>query len=647
MGEKRNSIPATSNTVRWPVLNEAAAVYLAVGLIAVALIIVYSDSLSVPFLFDDIPAIQENTSIRSLGTLLTPPADTSASGRPVLNATFALDFAIGGLNPLVYHVTNLVIHGAAAALLFGILRRTLRPMQTRAGPVSLFATLLWAVHPLNTEAVTYTVQRAESLMGLFYLATFYGFIRATEPASKHPQKWFLLSLLGCVLGMATKEVMVSAPILVLAYDSIFISGNLGKALRVRWRIHMALMGTWIVLLVLLVRTGGRTSTVGFETAVTWWRYSLTQLVAVTRYVFLFFWPRSLVLDYGTVLSELSPALILYACPLIAIGGLTLWSLARHPRLGFLGLAFLAILAPTSSFVPIATQTMAEHRMYLASITLAVLVAIAVDRYLGRYRLLFLVPTLCLLGAATYARNLDYRSALSIWTDTASKFPKNARAYLNLGKALEKQPDSQEAQIAAYQKALSIQPRYPEAHMNLGSVLAGLPGRSGDAMREFEAALAASPHLAAAHYDLGTLYMEAGRNEEAEGHFRQAIASQPDLFEAHFNLGITLGREGKLEDAVAENTAAVKLNPLSAEAHYDLGNSLFRIGRLSDAIPQYREAIRIRSGFINARMALAKVLMSAGKRNAEAEAQLRAVIEMDPGNQLARNWLSEVQGLDAR
>ncbi len=202
-------------------------------IIVLAVWAAYANSLSTPFVFDDMKSIHENPTIRHLWPLadvLSPPnTATGAAGRPVVNLSLAINYALGGLEVRGYHVFNTLVHALAALTLFGVVRRTLlRPvLRERFGPAALplsFAVaLLWALHPLLTESVTCVVQRTESLMGLFYLLTLYGFIRAVD--SPVPGRWEIFSVIACLLGMATKEVMVSAPLIVLLYDRTFVAGS--------------------------------------------------------------------------------------------------------------------------------------------------------------------------------------------------------------------------------------------------------------------------------------------------------------------------------------------------------------------------------------------------------------------------------------
>ncbi len=392
------------------------------GLLAGAVIVgaataAYRNTFSVPFIFDDSLSIAGNPTIHHLWPPwlpLSPPhgQGLTVEGRPILNLSLAIDCAISGTRVWSYHATNLLIHMAAGLTLFGILRRTLercsglsewhglpaRWLATWAGSpchlLAFAAALIWTVHPVQTESVTYIVQRAESLMGLFYLLTIYCFIRFAG-SSYVPQSgtsadkeagrwgWGLLSIVACLFGMATKEVMVSAPVVVFLYDRTFIAGTFAEAWRRRRRFYLGLAGTWLLLICLAAGAGNRGRTVGFGIGATPWEYALTQFQAIVHYLRLSVWPHPLIFDYGpqwvrrpseVLWDAILVAVLLFGSAVIllrpAYQGFRLRPALRdfggqvgRRALGFTGAWFFLILAPTS-IVPLVRQTIAEHRMYL-------------------------------------------------------------------------------------------------------------------------------------------------------------------------------------------------------------------------------------------------------------------------------------------
>jgi tetratricopeptide (TPR) repeat protein len=590
----------------------------------VAGLLAYYNSFLAPFIGDDVHSVSENPTIRHLWPVwdaLSPPhgRGLTVEGRPALNFSFALNYAVSGVRPWGYHALNLAIHILAGLTLLGIARRTLlRPaLSGRFGAESTLLALaiavIWTLHPLQTEAVTYVAQRAESLMGFFYLLTMYCFIRGVE--SPKPGRWYALSVGSCLLGMGTKEVMASAPLMVLLYDRTFVAGSFREAGKRRWRLYAGLAGTWLVLGYLVASTRNRGGTAGFGSGISWWEYAATQCRAIVHYLRLSVWPCPLVLDYGTDtvqhVGEIAPYALVLA--VLAVG--TVLCLWRRNTLGFLGAWLFAILAPSSSVVPVASQTVAEHRMYLplaAVVATVVLGSANLGQYLlGRWpqtrRLLewaVSAAVALVLMFLTIQRNQDYKTFLTIWQDTVAKCPNNPRAHNNLGTALAQTGKTEEA-IAHYEQALRLKPDYAEALNHLGTVLLQ-EGKVTDAIRRYEQALRIRPDYAEAHYNLGVALGQTGRIEEAIAHYEQALQLKPDYAEAHNNLGNALAQTGRIEEAIAHYEQTLQLKPDYAEAHYNLGIALARTGKIEEAIAHYEQALKLQPDFAPARNALARL-----------------------------------------
>jgi tetratricopeptide (TPR) repeat protein len=600
--------------------------------LGLATVLAYANSLTAPFIFDDVAAIGENPTIRTLGTALFPPHDGSGvDSRPVVNLSLALDYAAGGLDVRGYHATNLAIHLLAGLALFGIVRRTLRringpvgmgspPMGSpRSGgpfpadPLALVAALLWTLHPLQTESVTCVVQRTESLMGLFYLVTLYGFVRAVDAPAQ--RRWPALSVAACLLGMGTKEVMVSAPLLVLLYDRTFAAGTFGAAWRQRRGYYAALAATWLLLGWLVLGSGGeRGGAAGTGTGVTPWSYALTQCGAIVRYLRLALWPSPLVLDYGTgVVTQLSRVLPQALVVLALVGG-TLFALWRRPVWGFPGAWFFLILAPSSSVLPLVTQTSAEHRMYLSLAAIMVGLVLLAHRWLGRAALPAGLVLAVGAGWLTFQRNEDYRSALAIWRDTAAKAPSNARAHSNLGLALGNEGRTDEA-VMALQEAIRLDPDLAFAHYNLGLNLAR-QNRDTDAVPQYEAELRLQPGYAPAWCELGLSLYQLGRRDEAVSAYEKALRFRPDYPDALERLGVALTSLGRLAEAMARYEQGIRLAPERASLHLNAGIALAQMRQMEAAVRQFEAAVARDPEFAQAHSALAQALTDTG-RPAEA------------------------------
>jgi len=493
-------------------------------LLIVIVVLAYANSFTGPFIFDDDNAIASNPSIRHLwppAYLFDAPQQSTVAGRPLVSLTLALNYAFSGLHPWSYHLVNLLLHAGCVWLLFAIAGADERAFAIAA---------VWAVHPLLTESVTYIIQRTELLMALCLLLTLYCTKRG----------WRVGAVAACAAGMACKEVMVVAPVIVWLYDRIFLGG------KQRASFYMALAGTWLVLAAILL-TGPRSETVLWKHAGI--DYLLTQAGVILHYLRLSVWPAPLVIDYDDWPMRANiPAML----AVVALLAATVWALRYRPKLGFLGAWFFLILAPTSSLVPIVTEVAAERRMYLPLIAVVALIAPVLRRWM--------VPVLVIgLMVLTWQRNQDYRSAQSIWRDAVAKRPGNVRALVNLAAV-----SSPAEAIGLQQRALAIDPDNAEAQYNLGVTLAGQK-RLDEALPHLQRATELSPRSPVAHYNYGLALAQTGRFAEAEAALRRAVALEPHSADAHKQLGVALARQGRVAEALPDFEEAARLQPGDEEA----------------------------------------------------------------------------------
>jgi tetratricopeptide (TPR) repeat protein len=559
--------------------SDRASMFLVALALTAAAAWAYSTSFGGVFVFDDGLSIVENPHIKALWPLtraMSAPPEATVSGRPIASLTLALNYALapadardvmapGGpaappdagerfhRNIWGYHALNLAIHVAAALLLFGIVRRSLFTRRaSHATSVAFVVALIWVVHPLQTQAVTYIVQRVESLMGMFYLLTMYCAIRAADdhgPAEAgHYDRgnrrgkatyvvsafrrtvWIVASVVACALGMATKEVMVTAPIMVVLWDLTF-----GVDPRKRLRLYAGLAATWIILFV-LVASEHRPQSVGYDLGWTWWSYLQTQAAVIVHYLRLAVVPSPLVFDYGwpraRSLADVWPQAVL----LTALLCTSVWAVCqRHPA-GFLGAWFFLILAPTSSILPIATEIAAEHRMYLP--VAAIIVAVVIGVYTARpstgsgrarvavaFSLVSVAAVTLTFAEITRARNRDYWSDEALWIDTIQKRPSNARAYVGYGIDLLAAGRYHEAE-QQLSTAVSLDESNGRAHMNLGSALCA-QGKLAEGVRHLERALVLNPKLNEAYGLLGEASAGMGNHARAAKYLLHGVDLLPD------------------------------------------------------------------------------------------------------------------------
>jgi Flp pilus assembly protein TadD len=596
------------------------------GVIVLAGVLAYWNSLSGPFVFDDRGTVLDNRSIEALWDrgVLSAPRETPVAGRPLVNVSFAINYALGGREVEGYHVANIAIHLLCALLVLGVLRPTLQ-----SADLAFAVALIWTVHPLNSEAVNYVTQRTESLMAMFYLMTLYA---ATRSRHARPSgAWEMVAVGSCALGMACKESMVTAPLMVLVYDRVFLFESLASALRARRRLYAGLAATWLVLAALMA-TAPRSLSAGFSAHdAAPWTYLLNQAVMVTHYLRLAIWPRSLTLFYGWPLTLTLGDVWPYALFIGSLLAATIAALARRPRLGFWGVWFFVTLAPTSSIVPIATEVGAERRMYLPSTAVIALVVIgaftvrdlvrrswprlaspALIRAAATAGRVVLVATTVLLAAFTHARNREYASSLVLAETTVERWP-TPGAHSMLGTELAAAGRFDEAEAHLREAA----PDYPPARYYLATVLAR-GGNTREAMALFQEFIKQQPpeldqvHLARGQ--LADLYMRQQQLEPAIEQYRMMIAAHPLDTDVRSLLANALVRQQSYDEAIAQYRLYLAERPDDGRALAGLGIALAAMGRLDEAITAFRRAVALDPGSAHAQQNLARALQMAAQRS---------------------------------
>jgi len=582
--------------------------------IVAAGVIAYSNSFSTAFIFDDAHVIVGRPDLRHILPL-------EWRGRIVADLTFRINYALGGLNVADYHATNLAIHVIAGLLLFGIVRRILGEQggaggrrSTKVDLTAFAVAAIWVVHPLQTESVTYVCQRFESLMGLFYLLCVYAWIRAADAmqdagygmqdGAEGPSCimhrascifWYGVCAAAFVLGMGTKEVMLTVPAVLLAYDHVF-RGN--AAVRALWRRR------WVPV---VLAAGLCLLLVPFYRGIVWyfgpgndllqrippWSYLLTQAGVILHYLRLSVVPHPLCLDYGWPLADRIGDVLL---PLIVVFGLVLGTLAalvRRMPVGFLGAWFFVTLAPSSSIVP--TEDAAfEHRMYLALAAVVVLGVSTLFRLAGRLlgdrratpvKAGLTVAVVVGFTLLTLRRNTAYESEYRMWSNVAARRPNNVRAEFGVVSSLvargefakaEERADRLVARIEGGDpgiggnrvRATSGEYFYPMVLGKLGQAIAA-QGRFDEAVVQYRKALGARTDDPSTYCNLAVAQYLAGRPAEAAETCRRAIRVAPRHAKSHAFLGFMLSEEGAYADALRHYEEAMRILPDSAAVQYDL------------------------------------------------------------------------------
>jgi tetratricopeptide (TPR) repeat protein len=616
--------------------------------------VAYSSAIRAPFVFDDIPAIRQNRSIQQIAGAFDPPPNTPVSGRPIVNLTLAINHSVAGDNPdstVGYHVVNVAIHILCGFLLFALIRRTLthsqnaQPRAQSPEPSHLagFTTLLWLVHPIQTEAVDYVIQRTELLVSAFYLATIFASIRAWDAASIAARRsWLALALIAAALGMASKEVMATVPFMVLLHDRAFRASSWRELLANRTRVlfYAGLLAV-VVLVFLSVSLSARGSSVGFDRGVTWYQYLYTQAWAVARYLRLLVWPSGLTFDYGDrVLAGargIPGALILSLLMVVTVWA---WTRARWLWLGFLGAWFFVLIAPSSSVVPITTEIAAERRVYLASAALVLLFVLGVrwlrdrTRAIPTHERLVLGALVVIFGALTFSRGLLYAEPERLFRDNIRKTPQNPRAHVSLALTLaaegsQRFPDAE----ASVRDAIALDSSSFVAWRTLG-VLQLIQARWREAIPSLERALRLSPDnldvtvgLARAHiqlgepaaalpyvdrigtvdlnllWSLGALLVEEGKGAIALPYLERAADIGEPSAQALALLSLAYAQSGNADRAMLAAQVATSSAPDTAAVFVFAGRAMIAAGRLAEARAYLQHALRLDPSSTEARAAL--------------------------------------------
>lgn len=603
-------------------------------LIILSAVLVYSNTFSSPFQFDDERSIVRNPAIRDIGNLA--PSPSVSTTRYIGFLTFAFNYRTDGLNVFGYHLVNLMIH-IGCALLVHRLTLLLLAAPAATAParsrdlIALTAALLFACHPIQTQAVTYIVQRLASLATLFYLLSLVLYIRARLVTSSNPIRSVLLVLLSAVsalLAMFTKEISFTIPFLIILVELLLFPRSGSRRAKLLFLLPFLLLLPVIPFCMIGSDgsageiLGGLTEAAQETGAIARSDYLLTQFGVVTRYIRLLFIPINQNVDYNIPISRsmFDPAVFssfLFLLTLLLAAGRLAYQGRRNGDACSLAasfgiLWFFTTLSVESSIIPI-RDVMFEHRLYLPSVGAVIAFSAGVFRQIDRLRprpafvssvaliLLAVIP----LGIAAHARNRIWSSELSLWKDTAAKSPGKARTHNALG----------------------------NAYFNLG--------RIDEAIGEYEEALRLRPSYSGVHNNLGTAYAKTGRIDEAILEFRLTLQHKPGSARAHFNLGRAYSITGRLADAIAEFGEAILLKPDYPQYRQELAGIYFTIGRVDEAIEVYGEALRLDPNYTGARYNLGLALLKSGRRE-DAEREFLHVLKIDPGFDDAGRMLESIR-----
>jgi Tfp pilus assembly protein PilF len=594
---------------------DARAWWVAAALIAVLAAALYANSLDGALLFDDVNAIVNNQWVRS-GDLrgIVTRASWWGGGRghgwrPLTTLTFAADHALHGLAPFGYHLVNVLLHAAVSVLVFAAFARA-----TGTPRVAAIAALLFAAHPVHTEAVASVVGRAELLAAAGFFVAWLCFLRADDARALARGRRRLLEALGVVVFLAAALAKENA----LALVAVLVFADLlcapAGAPTARLRAHAARYGALLAATLVFVVLRGRVLAGAPQTisildnplvALPPLARELTAIKVAGLYGWRLLVPWHLAADYSyrqltPVTSALDPPFVLGAVLVVAIPLLTWRAWGRAPAAA-LGLGVLMLtFAMVSNFVfPIGT-IMAERLLYLPSAGFCLAAAVVLERGarvpametrlagLTVPRLAIpLAIVLALYALRTTTRNRVWRDRLTFFSTMVAQAPESARSQRELGAVLADRGRFDAAR-AAFERSLAIKPDDAATLYNLGNALLQ-EGRIDDAVAAYRRALAVKPDFADAMVNLGNAESLRGDHHAALEWLRRALVLTPDAPSLHMNVANELFRLGSYDEARAEYQAALALAPAAGNVLTNYGAFLLARGEAAAASDVYRRA----------------------------------------------------------
>jgi tetratricopeptide (TPR) repeat protein len=653
-------------------------------LITVVGLIAYSNTFHVPFQFDDYANITENPIVqRPVNFTSFTQWHHANPRRYVGDLTFALNYALGGLNVVGYHLVNIAVHIATALLLYFLVLLTFRTphfrdsgvrrrngeagrQQSSNAPslIALFTALLFVSHPVQTEAVTYIVQRLASLAAMFYLLSMVMYVKgrlAVEKAGEGeegggadsvsrflPFVFFLLSLLSSVLAMMTKEISFTLPIVIVLYEFMFFKSSLRKKLLFLIPVVLTIVIIPLSILGIHRPLGEIISDISMQTRVQTsiprWDYLLTEFKVVTAYIRLLFFPvnQNLDYDYPVAHSLLKTPVLLSLLFLAAVLGTAVHFLYRSRQTGKgnaqqgAGGAGQGMTAEQDKRVGgaeafyvdddlmpvIPLYRLAAFGIFFFFIALSVessLIPIADVMFEHRVYLPSAGAFLAIASVTLILLSKVFREKMAVKRVFIIFFSAIV-AVLCLATL---------ARNAVWQSELSLwtdvvrkSPRNPRAYNNIGYFYLG-QGRTDEALRYFHTATRLSPYYADAQDNAGVALYEKGLYDAAIGQFMKAVSLMPDVADFHHNLGLAYVQKGLPDDALAEFETALKLSPDSYEIYNDMGVIYRRQGHIANAIESFEKAIKLNPYYAGAHYNLGLAYQSLGVTEKAAEHLARA------------------------
>ena len=603
-------------------------------LLAAATMLAYQPAWHAGFIWDDDYHLTQNPCV--VGPLGFKAIWTSSAAvyYPLVLTSFWVQHALWGLEPLPYHLVNIILHAACALLFWRLLLR----LKVRG---AWFGAALWALHPVQVESAAWITELKNTQSCLFYLLAILCFMKwlAAGPLMdrRGRERDYALALLCAMLAILSKASTVMLPVVLgLCWWWMERGWRWRNALRLApFFVISAAASGWTIW-----EQQFHSGALGTEWAQTWPERLVISGRAVWFYLGKLLWPYPLTFIYPRWAIDASrPAAYLPVLGVLACL-LALWR-SRQGRMRPLFFAFayfLISLFPVLGFFNVyffRYSFVSDHFQYLASLGPLALAAAGLTTAFGLLggSSRFLRPALCGmlllgLGGLSWQQSQMYHDMETLWRTTLARNPNAVMAHNNLGLAVLEKGQVDEA-VAHFQKALAIDPAFYDAHNSLGLVLLQ-QGRAKEAIARFQEAVKLRPDFAAAYNNLGNALRQDGQADAAVSHFRKALEINPRFALAFYNLGNGLLEQGRTDEAIAYFRKALEIQPSYPEAHYNLGIALFRKGRIDEAIMHLQQAVEFRPNFAAAHNNLGNLLLQTGRLD-QAIVHYTRALEGDPTN----------------
>jgi len=613
-------------------------------LLALVTLLVYLPVRQHSFLrFDDADYVTDNGMVQSgltwAGIKWAFTTFHSCNWHPLTWLSHMLDVQLFGAGPAGPHLVNVLFHAANTVLLFVLLRRLTGALWRSALVAALFA-----LHPLHVESVAWVAERKDVLSGFFFLLTLLAYAHYVERSkvqSPRSKVFYWLVWLGFALGLMSKPMLVTLPLVLLLLDYWPVQRFNGSTVQRLFleKIPFFLLSAMSCAVTFVAQKQG--GAVRSLTSFSVGERVGNALASYAQYLVKMFWPVDLAIFYPHP-GQWPAAQVVLAAILIAGSCLVIVWFARRLPFAVTGwFWFLGMLIPTIGLVQVSNQSMADRYTYLPSIGVFIILAWGAGEAFVRWRLPKAVIGIA-TGLVLIACAVRTGDQLRYWRDGERLFrhalavtDRNFVAENNLGNVLLDKGQVDEA-MTHYQKALELQPRYADACNNLGSALLE-KNRVDEAITCYQKALELQPDYALAHNNLGNALLRKGQVDEAIAHYQKSLAIQPDYANAWNNLGTAFRQKGHLDEAITDYCKALKIHPNHAQAHNNLGDVLLQKGQVDEAIAHFQMAVKIKPDFAEAHHNLGIILLQKGQ-TAAATTHFQKVVELKPDDAEAHNNL---------